>query len=199
MATDPARVRPGDPRVAHSRRMIRRAALGELAASGYGGFTMESVAARAGVGRSTVYRHWGSKLVLIADALETLNEQPVPALMAETPRARVDLLLRHLAEVLATPPFSNCVPALVHAAEQHPTVAEFHHRYSARRRQVLVDTIVAGIESGDFPATLDADLAATALAGALFYRRLMTADPLDPAEVPALIDTVLGPNPAVGG
>lgn len=180
-----------DPRVGNSRRKVRRAALDELAAAGYGGFTMESVAARAGVGRSTVYRHWPDKLSLIADALETLNEQPAPGVVADTPRARVELLLRHLAEVLTVPPFGRCVPALVHAAEQDPSVGEFHHRYSARRRKALVAAIAAGITSGDFPA-VDADLAATALSGAVFYRRLMTADPLTPDEVPALVDTVLG-------
>ena len=45
---------------------------------GYAGFRMESVAARAGVGRSTLYRHWPDKAALIADALETLNVQPNP-------------------------------------------------------------------------------------------------------------------------
>ncbi len=185
-------MRTEDPRVSLSRRKVRRAALDELAAAGYGGFTVESVAARAGVGRSTVYRHWPDKLSLIADALETLNEQPAPGGDAPDARARVEMLLGHLAEVLTASPFGTCVPALVHAAEQDPSVGEFLHRYSARRRQGLTDVIAAGVASGEFPAAVDADRAATALSGAVFYRRLMTADPVTPAEVPALVDTVLG-------
>lgn len=174
--------------------MIREAALREFAEAGYGGFTIESVAARAGVGRSTVYRHWGSKLALIADALETLNEQPAPDLTDATPRKRVEHLLRHLTDILADSPFSTCIPALIEAAERDATVRDFHHGYSARRRQTLVDTIAAGIDSGDFPTTLDPDLASLALVGALFYRRLMTGEPLDPALVPDLVDAVLGPR-----
>jgi TetR/AcrR family transcriptional regulator of autoinduction and epiphytic fitness len=182
-----------DPRIERSRRVIRQAALIELAEAGYDGFSIESVANRAGVGKSTIYRHWVSKTALIADALETLNEQPAPDAGAGTPREGVERLLRHLAEVLVDSTFSACVPALIHAAERDVTVRDFFHSYSARRRQTLVDTIADGVASGDFPPHLDADLAALALAGAIFYRRLMTGEPLDPALVPALIDNVLGP------
>jgi TetR/AcrR family transcriptional regulator of autoinduction and epiphytic fitness len=185
-----------DPRVENSRRAIRRAALAELAEAGYGGFALDSVATRAGVGRSTVYRHWSGKLPLIADALETLNEQPGVREATGTARERVETLLRHLAEVLVSSPFAGCVPALVHAAEQDATVRAFHHQYSARRRQALVDVIAAGVEAGEFPATVDPEMASLALSGVVFYRRLMTGDPVDPSEVPALIASVLGPSRA---
>jgi TetR/AcrR family transcriptional regulator of autoinduction and epiphytic fitness len=139
-----------DPRIEHSRRVICRAALKEFAEAGYSGFRMESVAARAGVGRSTVYRHWPNKAALIADALETLNTQPDPdrELVDGTARQRVEVILNHLAEVLGDSPLSACVPALVHAAETEPAVRDFHHTYSARRRQRLTDTIAAGVEAG---------------------------------------------------
>lgn len=183
-----------DPRVERSRRMIRRAALDELAEAGYGGFTIESVAGRAGVGRSTVYRHWDGKLALIADALETLNEQPEPVSAGGAPRERVEQLLRHLAEAFAGSRFGACVPALVDAAERDQAVRRFHHDYSARRRRALVNAVAAGVDSGDFPATVDPELAATALAGAVLYRRLMTGEPFDPADVPGVVDMVLGPG-----
>lgn len=182
-----------DPRIERSRRIIREAALVELAETGYGGFTIEGVASRAGVGKSTVYRHWGSKIALIADALETLNEQPAADLGDGTARERVERLLRHLAEVLVDSTFAACVPALVDAAERDPAVRDFHHAYSARRRQTLADTIATGVASGEFPTDLDPDLASLALAGPLFYRRLMTGEPLNPALIPDLIAMVLGP------
>jgi TetR/AcrR family transcriptional regulator, regulator of autoinduction and epiphytic fitness len=182
-----------DPRVLRSRQALLTAALDELAEAGYAAFSMESVAARAGVGRSTLYRHWGDRLRLISDALETLNIQPRPASApaGETARERVENLLRHLAEVLVRPPFSGCVPALVHAAEQDPMVRSFHHGYSARRRQALVAAIDEGVVSGEFRVG-DPDVSADALSGAVFYRRLMTAHPVRPEDVPALVDEVLG-------
>jgi TetR/AcrR family transcriptional regulator, regulator of autoinduction and epiphytic fitness len=184
-----------DPRVGHSRRVICRAALEEFADVGYAGFRMEAVAARAGVGRSTVYRHWSDRAALIADALETLNVQPDPdrELVAGTARERVELLLNHLASALTDSPVSACIPALVHAADIDPGVREFFHAYSARRRRRLTETIAAGVADGQFPNRIDADVASASLSGAMFYRRLMTADALDSEFITGLIDTVLGP------
>src|SRR6516225_7610700 len=92
-ASAPAdRPRGVDPRVERSRRVVRQAALDELGEVGYGAFTIESVAARAGVGKSTIYRHWPDKLALIADAFETFHEQLVPDLGDLPARDAVALL-----------------------------------------------------------------------------------------------------------
>nr|WP_090342764.1 TetR/AcrR family transcriptional regulator [Mycolicibacterium malmesburyense]CRL73351.1 transcriptional regulator [Mycolicibacterium malmesburyense] len=183
-----------DPRAEHSRRQILRAALAEFADAGYAGFRMEAVAARARVGRSTLYRHWPDKPALIADALETLNVQPDPGREAPTGTAReqVGLLLEHLARALSDSAVSAAIPALVHAAETEPEIRRFFHTYSAQRRQRLTATIAGGVGDGQFPARIDPEAAAAALSGALFYRRLATAEPASPEFLAALIDTVLG-------
>lgn len=152
----------------------------------------ESVAARAGVAKSTIYRHWPDKLALIADALETFHEQAVPDIRGVPPRERVHLLVRHVAEVLVDSTFSACIPALIEGAERDPRVREFHHRYSAARRQSLADVITEGVAAGDFLAGLDSELAAQALLGPLFYARLMSDRPFDPARSRDLVDMVLG-------
>jgi TetR/AcrR family transcriptional regulator of autoinduction and epiphytic fitness len=190
--TDVSQKQP-DPRVVRSREALLRGALDELAAVGYAGFSMESVAARAGVGRSTLYRHWGDRLRLIADALETLNAQPSRAEGAheETARQRVETLLAHLAYALTHSRAGACIPALVHAAEQDPGIRDFLHDYSARRREALVAAIADGVARGEFPPG-DPDVSADALSGAVFYRRLMTSRPVGPDDVPALVDAVLG-------
>jgi TetR/AcrR family transcriptional regulator, regulator of autoinduction and epiphytic fitness len=56
----------------------------------------------------------------------------------------------------------------------------------------LTDTIAAGVKAGEFPARIDPDAAAVALAGAMFYRRLMTADAPDAEFIRRIVDTVLG-------
>jgi TetR/AcrR family transcriptional regulator of autoinduction and epiphytic fitness len=182
-----------DPRVERSRLVIRRAALAELGEVGYGAFTIESVATRAGVGKSTIYRHWRSKLALIADAFESLNEQPRRRFEGGSPRDRVEQLLRHVAEVMRNSTFSRCVPALIEASERHAEVAAFHNRYNAQRQQALIDAVVEGVANGDFPAHLDPGLTALALVGPIFYRRLMSTECFDPERVGDLILTVLGP------
>jgi TetR/AcrR family transcriptional regulator, regulator of autoinduction and epiphytic fitness len=172
--------------------VILRAAVEELAAVGYGGVTIESIAARAGVGKSTIYRHWPDKLELIADAFETFQEQMVPDLGIRSVRESVAILLRHVAEVVVDSAFSQCIPALIEGAERDPRVRAFHHRYSAERRQALIDLIAIGIDAGEVSPEVDPELATTALLGAIFYRRLMTGMPLHPDEVGPLVDLVLG-------
>jgi TetR/AcrR family transcriptional regulator, regulator of autoinduction and epiphytic fitness len=182
-----------DPRVERSRMVILSAAVEELGEVGYGRFAIESVASRAGVGKSTIYRHWSDKLALIADAFETFHEQMVPSIDTSSPRDAVERLLWHVAEVVVDSRFSLCIPALIEGAERDPRVREFHHRYSAERRQTLVDLIAQGISTGDFPSHLDPELATIALLGPIFYRRLMSSEPLDPERSRELVATVLGP------
>ena len=179
-----------DPRVERSRRVILEAVLDELGAVGYGPMTIEGVAARAGVGKSTIYRHWPGKLELVEDAFRTLKAQ-VTVPEAGSFRERVIGLLHQVATLVAESTYSACMPALIDAAERDPKVRDFHNRFSAERRAVLVDLLRSGIASGDLPATSDPELLADALVGPIVLRRLMMAAPCDPGLVPALVDQVL--------
>jgi TetR/AcrR family transcriptional regulator, regulator of autoinduction and epiphytic fitness len=187
-----------DPRITESRRRVLTVALTELAATGYGGFAIESVSRRSGVAKSTIYRHWPHKLALVADALRTLNVQPGSAGGEESPeqdpRARVVTIVRHLAAAFASSGsvVAAATPALVEAAERDDELRQLFHAYTAERRQALVDSVAVGVASGAFAPTVDAELAAIALAGAVTYRRLMTPTPLDPSDADALVTTVLG-------
>jgi TetR/AcrR family transcriptional regulator, regulator of autoinduction and epiphytic fitness len=172
--------------------VILKAAVDELADVGYGGVTIESIAARAGVGKSTIYRHWPDKLALIADAFETFHEQMVPDLGDRPVRDAVALLLGHVAEVVVESTFSRCIPALIEGAERDERLREFHHRYSAERRQAIIDLIGRGIRDGEVERSVDSELATTALLGAIFYRRLMTSEPFNPKDADQLVTLVLG-------
>lgn len=182
-----------DPRVERTRVVVRRATLDELAEVGYGAFTIESVAARAGVGKSTIYRHWRDRVALIADAFESYHEEMVPDIEGAPPRERVERLIRHVAEVVVNSTFSVCIPALIEGAERDERLRRFHYAYSTERRHALVDVIAAGVASGDFPPGTDPEMAALALLGPIFYRRLMSPTPFASDEAPALVATVLGP------
>jgi TetR/AcrR family transcriptional regulator, regulator of autoinduction and epiphytic fitness len=183
-----------DPRVERSRQAVLRAVLGELGDVGYGAFTIESVAARAGVAKSTIYRHWADKTSLIADAFEAAHEHAAPPTAGLTSREALHSLLSHVAQVVVDSVFSSCIPALIEGAERDPRLREFRHRYSAARRQSLTALIARGAAEGEFRADVDPDLAAQALLGPIFYQRLMTSEPFDPNRVGDLIDMVLGPS-----
>lgn len=186
-----------DPRISESRRRVLVAALEELAEVGYGGFAIESVCRRSGVAKSTVYRHWRGKLTLVGDALRSLNVQPGSPVTGgpppgQSPRERVVEIVRHLAIAFSGSTVAACTPALVDAAEHETDIRDLFHEYNAERCQTLVDAVTDGVVSGAFPARVNPDLAAVAMAGAIVYRRLMTPTPMNPSDAEALVATVLG-------
>jgi AcrR family transcriptional regulator len=179
-----------DPRVERSRRVILEAALEELGEVGYGALTIEAVAARAGVGKSTIYRHWPGKLALVEDAFRTMKAQPL-VLGTGSGRERVIGFLEQVAQLVEESTYSACMPALIDAAERDPQVRAFHCSFSAERRAVLVDLIREAIASEEFPKDADPELLADALLGPIVMRRLMFFEPFDPKRVGALVDQVL--------
>jgi AcrR family transcriptional regulator len=184
-----------DPRVERSRRVILEAVLEELGDVGYGALTIEGVAARAGVGKSTIYRHWVGKLALVEDAFRTLKA-PVQVPEEGTLPERVTGLLEQVACMVEESTYSACMPALIEAAEHDPQVRDLHRRFSAERRAVLVDLLRDAVEKGELPPDTDPELLGDALVGPILLRRLMLFEPLDPAIVPKLVDQLL-PAPPV--
>lgn len=174
--------------------MISQAALDELGEFGFGALTIESVARRAGVGKATIYRHWPDKIELIADAFKLLQQQRDPEFVTGSPHEKLERILCHVADVVADSPFSSCLPALVEGAERDRAVRKFHHHFQAEARKPLIELIVAGIATGDFPPRINPELAAFALLGAIFFCRLMTSTPFPAERVRDLIETIFGKN-----
>lgn len=173
-----------DARVVDSRQRVHAAALAELVEVGYGGLTIDGIATRADVARSTVYRHWSNVRDIVVSALQARSTQPPPR-PADAPRARVIALISHLIDALRGPGGSLAI-ALAAAAEADPELARLHHDDNTRRFDALVAAVAEAAPD------LDARLAASALAGAVTYRRLVLGDPLGVADAEPLVDIVLG-------
>lgn len=172
---------------------MRDAAVRELGERGWGGFTVDGVAARAGVARSTVYRHWPDRQALLVDALEHHSTQPPPP-PSGTARQRIEQLVTHLAERFADPQASSMALALIDAAERHGDVRAVHRRFGRQRRAALVAALDAAVRAGEV-RPLDPELVAAALAGAVVYRRAMEEHPLTSEDASRLVASVLGPVP----
>jgi TetR/AcrR family transcriptional regulator, regulator of autoinduction and epiphytic fitness len=187
-----------DPRVKRSRALILSAALDELGQAGYGAFTIESVADRSGVARSTIYRHWPDKLPLIADAFQTFHREQGPDIVSGSLRERLERILRHVAEIVGNSMFSACIPALIDGAERDASLRAFHYAFQTAARAPLVALIAEGVAAGELRSNVDPELAATALLGAIFYRRLMSDRNFEPDRAMQLVDAVLGDAPVHG-
>jgi TetR/AcrR family transcriptional regulator, regulator of autoinduction and epiphytic fitness len=184
-------IKEQDPRIERTRRVVLDAALALLGERGYGEVTIEAVAAESGVAKSTIYRHWPSRVELINDAFHELAPNlPVPP--EGDVRERVVAFLEQVATDVCASRWSACLPALLDAAEHDPTARELNLRLASTGRQTLSGLLAEGVRNGELPADLDTVLIAEALAGPIILRRLMAAEPLEPAQVRHLVDQVLG-------
>lgn len=179
-----------DPRIQRSRRVVLSAAIDLLGEVGFSGITIEAVAARSGVAKSTIYRHWAGKLELLEDAFAELKP-PFEVGVGGSVRERIIDLLEQLASHTASSDWSSCLPAMIEAAERDPAAQRLQRKISTERRKLLVSLLREGVASGELPQHVDPDLAADCLAGAIMVRRLMSLDVLKPSNVGRLVSQLL--------
>ena len=187
---DVAAARDRDPRVERSRSVILSAARTLLSEVGCGSLTIEAVAARAGVGKSTIYRHWPGKIELIEDAICSLKDE-VPIPTTGSVRDRLVGFLQGLAHNMADSTWSACLPAIIDAAERDPEILALQRRIATERRNLLIGLLAEGVRAGEIPATVDLGLLAECLVGPILVRRLLLHEAFDPAAVPGLVDQLL--------
>ena len=179
-----------DPRVVRSRAAVVAATLQLLRDRGIGGTTMEAVAERSGVAKTTIYRQWPDQPSLVMDAISsTLREPPLP----DTGSLRDDLvaLLTGLAGALHHSPAAALMPALIEAAERDPAFAALHRTEATHRHRVVRQVIVRGIDRGELPGDTDVDDLLDLLTGPLFYRRWVSTGAVDGAFAMRVVDVVL--------
>jgi AcrR family transcriptional regulator len=162
-----------------------------LVERGFGGVTVEGIAARAGVAKQTIYRWWSSKVDILLDTLidDASSQLAVPDTgpAAESMRR----YLRSLARFLTKEPAGKVLLALIGEAQHDPAMARtFHQRYLDPQRQSERAMLQRAITSGELSAGLDIDATLDALCGPIFYRAL-TGAPIPRAFIDRLIADVL--------
>ena len=186
--------RPGRPRSAAADASIVRATLEVLLEDGYSGLTMEQVRSRAGVGKATLYRRYGSKQELVTEAIRHLN-QPIDRPDTGSVRADILAVARSVLAGAQRVGFASFVPRLLADAGGDPEMhAIFYDNLVAPRRAVMGDVLRRGVERGELRADLDVELAIDALTGPWVYRLLIAggdADAIYSLDPAALLDLVL--------
>lgn len=181
-----------DPRVERSREVVLSATLDLLAEVGYGELTIEGVAARSGVAKSTIYRHWKGKLALITDAFTELRRYEDGLATTGTVQERITLILADLAVRVTDPDWRvRCLPALIDASARSSEVAELCRDLSERAMGTLVGVLDDGVATGELPPGTDTELLADALVAPLMLRALFHRPTPTPDEIPALVEQLL--------
>jgi AcrR family transcriptional regulator len=177
-AEAPARPR-GRPRSAEAHQAILGAALTLLADHGLRGLSIEAVAAKAGVGKTTIYRRWSSKEELIVEAISQVRP-PEGGLPDSGSFAGDVMSLAALQEErLAGSPIPRLVPILLSEAHDNPELrALLLERLINPFRAILAQFVRRGIERGELRSDLDAEALVDVLHGTPVYRIMLTGGEL---------------------
>jgi AcrR family transcriptional regulator len=188
-----ARSQRGRRRSDRSHQAIIAATQELLVERGYRALTIEGVAARAGVGKQTIYRWWPSRAALVLEAYLVASDRvQLPSPDSGSAREDVRALIGWLAAVLAEPTGGRVVAGLVGDLQHDSDLAEgFRQGVVPARRQAMLAALERGRERGEIRADADLELAVDALHGAVFYRLLLSGEPLDAAFAERLADQVL--------
>ena len=177
---------------------IMQATLDLAQENGYAALSIEAVAARAGVGKNTIYRRWVSKGELFLDSLLSRN-QPVLD-FADTGDLLPDLREQAYAvtELLANGPWGPLYRALVAEAQHDPAVAAgLDERFIRPQTERTVARVRLGQEQGQVSPDVDLDLVMTILSGPLYYRLLIAREPVSHEFIDSVFATLfagLGPR-----
>ncbi|MDX6598167.1 MAG: hypothetical protein QOE87_2054 [Gaiellales bacterium] len=189
--SSPAR-RGGRPRSSECELAILQATRELLVEGGVRGLTIEKVAARAGVAKTTIYRRWRDKDELALAVVLDMVEQVV--MLPELGDTRAELLafVNAAVEVLGSTLMGRVMQGLVSDLATDPELAQaFRERVVSVRNAEVERLVQRGIARGDLRPDTDAESAHELLIGPVYYRLLLTGQPLDRAFARNTVDAVL--------
>jgi AcrR family transcriptional regulator len=178
--------RGGRQRDQATRHAILRAANDVLAEKGMAGFTIEAVAARAGAGKTTIYRWWPSKGAL---AMAGFLSEIAPKISYSHSRSTLADLTNQLRRVVSVYAGASgrVLAAIIAEGQRDPaTITAFVDGYAKPRRAEAKKILLAGVERGELRPDIDLEVALDALYGPIYYRMLVPIGPLNERWIKSL-------------
>jgi len=183
----PGRGRPRD-RSLDARILDQLLAL--LASRGYAGLTLDELAARSGVAKTTILRRWPSKAAVAAAGVERLALQSVDVPDSGTLRGDLHALLHGAAETFVRGN-GQFVPRLLREAGHHPEIADLLFTVIHTRRQAYRRALAHAIARGELAPSVDQELMIDLLIGPIWTRLLITHDPITAEYVDSVVAAAL--------
>jgi AcrR family transcriptional regulator len=183
--------RPGRPRSEAAEQAIIEATLDVFAEQGFEGVCVELVAARAGVGKATIYRRWANKEELLLAAFGSLKS-PYPEPQGIS--ARDDLLA--IVEVMCTdkadPRKARRYALMLGEGEKYPRLmARYMAEVVEPRREMIRSVIRRGIETGELRPDTDVEISMLTLTGAIMAQEKSASGTLNAEFAARLVDSLL--------
>lgn len=170
-------IRPGG-RTARVREAVLKAAGDALATEGFAALDLAEIARRADVGRTTVYRRWGTPGALAADLLADMAATSLPRADTGTLDGDLTANARLVVKTLTDPRQGPLFKALIAASLSDDQAAEALHRFYDIRITEWSGCVTDAIARGELPAGTDPHAVIAAVSAPLYYALLNTGRPL---------------------
>lgn len=182
--------RRGRPRDERYDATILEATLDLVADVGFAGLTIDAVAARAKVGKASIYRRWASKEALLLEAWAACAA-PMPEPDTGSLRGDLDEMFNHVNHGRPDEVMRRLFPQMIAAAKVNPEVGDAYRAFVDDRRGPLQRVLTRAAERAELPANIDRALLHDLLVAPLVYRWMVSDGDVGPATVQAIIDVVL--------
>jgi len=164
-------------------------ALGLIAERGYA-FSIDEVAERAGVHKSTIYRKWSTKAALVGSAVERLASIEVPIPDTGAPLADLMTLALLVAKSLRTPAGAQSIRSVVAAASEDPAIVDVARQFLGGRYGAAVELVERAVADHHLRSDVDPLLLWQAMVNPLHLRAIL-GQPADDATALRLVNLVL--------
>lgn len=190
-AGSPSGRRPAVGRGNKMRAAVLAATITELTERGYGALTVEGVAQRAGVHKTTVYRNWKTSDNLVADALagHFATDVPIPDTGAVDSDLRA--LARSLVATMTTPAGRALLATVLSDGVRLPGLARIKSALFDDRFRRAETVVIRAVERGELPPETDPAELLKTLAAPIYFRLVFTAEPVDESTADRAVDVAL--------
>ena len=187
--TPAPRKRPGG-RTARTGAAVLAATLEILAEDGFGALTIDAVAEKAGVHRTTLYRRWGTRERLVVDALASQSTTEIPIPDTGTIQSDTEAIAKMVSANLASPLGRALAQGMVGHGDDDEirSVTEEFWRTRFERTDVVVNR---AIERRELPEDTDPRLVVEMVVATVWFRSIVTRSPIDDALITQVVETVI--------
>lgn len=179
-------------RVERSKAAVLEETYRQLTRDGLSGVSIDDIARKSGVAKTTIYRHWPTRSALLIDACSRMGEpQQTPDLGSLA--ADLQVLIRTTAEQLRTAAWTSVLPSIIDAAERDEDIATMYAAMHRHNLAPFVEIVERAKERREVTSEASAANLIAMTLGPLFYRRWFSKENIDDAFVEVVINTAVAP------
>jgi AcrR family transcriptional regulator len=169
--------RDASERVERSKKVVLAATYDLMTEVGLSGVSIDEVARRSGVAKTTIYRHWPSRSSLLLEACYQLSAK-LQAPDSGSLKGDLEMLANAIVGILRSPR-STVLPSIIDAGERDEELAQLQSREFCGMEDVFRAVIQRGKQRGELPSRENTQELITAILAPLFFRRWFSRESLD--------------------